>query len=151
MKYIVTIVACITLLALLFGAPVLSSSGLTWDGSTTQARIASANSLEAQRIASAERLEMERLALRNVEGERSAEFWRLFWLLFAGVGVVGILVGGAVVAHRRRTDNQTAVMLAALPILAARPGGYLAQVDGEWVVVDDAREELVPVARRLTG
>ena len=69
-------------------------------------------------------------------------------------GVVGIVTVVTVVAGRtmrHRAEQRAAVQLAALPLLAQRPGSYLAQVDGGWFVVDDARRELVSVERRLTG
>ncbi len=126
---------CIVALA---GAP--QGGGLSWDNTATLAR-----------INAAERLEAQRLALRDAEGERSAEFWQLALWLVGGVVVVGIVARGAVQVHRQRTESQTAIMLAALPILQRRPGAYLDRVDGAWYVVDDDRQELVPVSHRLNG
>lgn len=52
---------------------------------------------------------------------------------------------------RHNARQRTAVQIAALPILAQRPGSYLAEVDGAVWVVDDARQELVSVSHRLNG
>ena len=47
--------------------------------------------------------------------------------------------------------TQAEVQLAALPILAARPGAHVEHVDGVWWVVDDAAAELIAVDHQLPG
>lgn len=154
---IVTLVSGLAF-GLLFGAPILSADGLRWDGSSNVARINANRVLEAQRIASAERLEMERLALRDAESERAGEFWRTFWLVVGAVVVVvvvaryGYLGGCRLLAYwQHREDRRAEIMLAALPILARRPGSRVELIEAEWYVVDDAARQKIPVARRLLG
>lgn len=137
------------LIALLAVLVVLAAFGVpTWDGMTWD------NSTHLARIASQERLELARLAHQDADSAR----WNdtLHWLILASVAVVATWlcyrVASQWIAYRRHhSDNQAAVMLRALPILQQRPGSRLELVDAEWFVVDDARCELVPVKRRLTG
>ena len=138
--FLVALLAVLVILAT-FGVPTWGD--VTWDNSSNLAR-----------IASQERLELARLAHQDAESARRND--TLHWLILAGVAVLATrLCYGAVsqwIAYRRhRSDNQAAVMLAALPILQRRPGAYLDCVDGAWYVVDDKREELIPVERRLNG
>lgn len=145
MKTTLLLIALLTVLVVVATVGVPTWGGLTWDNSTNLAR-----------IASQERLELARLAHQDADSAR----WNdtLHWLILAGVAVLATWlcyrVASQWIAYRRHhSDNQAAVMLRALPILAQRPNGYLAEVDGVWYVVDDKRSELVivPVSRRLTG
>lgn len=117
-----------------FGVPV--GGGLTWD-----------NTVATQRNAQRHSEEMARIANQDADSARWHESLR--WLI-AAAGVVGVVViVGRTLRHR--AEQRTAVMLAALPILAQRPGAYLDCADGAWYVVDDERQELVPVSHRLNG
>ena len=117
-----------------FGVPV--GGGLTWD-----------NTVATQRNMQRHSEEMARLANQDADSARWHESLR--WLI-AAAGVVGVVViVGRTLRHR--AEVQASVQIAALPILAQRPGAYLAQIDGDWYVADDARRELVPVSHRLNG
>ena len=136
MKTAFAAIIAVALLCVVLFAGVPQGGGLTWNDTPTLAR-----------IAADERIELERLRNQDAAQARDAETWR--WL-FVVAGIVGII---SIVAYtvRHNAQQRAAVQIAALPILAQRPGAYLAQVDGEWFVADDARRELVPVSRRLPG
>lgn len=119
-----------------FGVPV--GGGLTWD-----------NTVATQRNQQRHSEEMARIANQDADSARWHESLR--WLI-AAAGVVGVVViVGRTLRHR--AEVQARVQLAALPILARRPGAYLDCVDGAWYVVDDDRSEMVivPVSHRLNG
>ena len=126
----------ITIAVLAVGAPVVSGDGLTWDSSATIAR-----------QQSRERVRLAELAQADADSARWHDTVR--WLT-AGGGVVGVV---ALLAWtwRKRQESADAVRLAALPLLAQRPGARLEIVDGDWAVVDDARQEIITVPRRLSS
>ena len=145
--WVLAIGLSIFMVAAIVGGPILSSDGLRWDNSSVLAR-----------IAAHERVELARIAAEEADSARWAETLR--WVV-AGVtigvalyyarGVVWRWLDRRAQVEMLQLTTQAEVQLAALPILAQRPGSYLAQVDGGWFVVDDARRELVSVERRLTG
>ncbi len=145
---VAALVFAVVVAAVLFGAPIISGGGLTWDNSATLAR-----------IQSHERLERDRIAANVAEGERWHDTLR--WLI-VGAGTVFSLrfaVAGLrslIDYWRHRNDNLTRVQLAALPILAQRPGSRLERIalDGKperWYVVDDKAKQVVDIDHLLPG
>ena len=136
MKAAIVGIVALALLTVVLFAGVPQGGGLTWNDKPTLAR-----------IAADERVELERLRNQDAADARAAETWR--WLFVVG-GVVGI-VGIVAYTVRHNAKQRTAVQLAALPILAQRPGAHVEAIDGVWWVVDDARQELIAVDHRLPG
>jgi hypothetical protein len=132
------------------GAPVLNRDGLSWDNSAILAR-------EQARHGE----EMARIDAQDAASERGAANLALLIQVVGGclaiiVGIVGAMsiaalgFGAWENAAIHRDDNLTRVQLAALPLLASRPGAHVEQIEGTWWVVDDAAAELIPVSHRLS-
>ena len=118
----------------------------------TAGRLTTAYSTSAPRQAGQTertRIEANRDALLAESRERTTEAvapWAAGSLI--AFAIAAVLIAWSKRPHRPVPQH---VLMLAAPELAQRPGARLEVVDGEWNVVDDARRELVPVGRRLTG
>lgn len=146
------IVVFFVAIAVLFGACSFSGNG--YSGEVGGAfRDAAQIGLQREQVKQAAETDRQRIqaqadAADAASRERTAPYW-----LGAAVVVAACWFGVNWTRrpHRPVPAAPAHIAMWAQPYLAADERRYIDCVDGEWVVVDDVRRELLPVARRLVG
>ena len=151
------------------GAPVINSTGLSWDNSLWSNREAQRTERERLRLAAETRQALERERTAQIMSENMMA--TLQWLAVVGGAVGGLAIAGWTVQrsfaawsarpHRNAGSQQIEVRISyeqaqrlAQPHLLALPGSRLEWIDGAfvdgawvegWTVVDDEREIVRPL------